>query len=114
MSILAALAASPSSLQAGININVQAVSKAVVFLYGADANGNVTVPLGTAFLVEVPLASDPNRAFLLLITARHIVDPQWAHCASGNPTKIYARFNKTRRTSTLPRMRLERPISYLT
>jgi hypothetical protein len=94
MSILTAVLTLVSSVRAGVNINVQAVSKAVVFLYGPDTSGKVTVPLGTGFLAEVPLASDPTRAFFFLITARHIVDPQWAHCAEGNPTRIYARFNK--------------------
>ena len=72
---------------AGININVEAVKKLVVFLYGADTSENLdaTKSLGTGFLVEVPLLSHPERSYILLVTARHIVDPQWAHCSSVNP-----------------------------
>lgn len=63
---------------AGININVDAVRKSVVFLYGADTNGKVDQarPLGTGFLVDVPLLSHPEKSYLLLVTARHIVDPE--------------------------------------
>jgi hypothetical protein len=86
-----------SPLRASINIDVKAVEKTVVFLYSADGTGAVdkTKPLGTGFLVAVPLRSDPNQAHILLVTARHIVDPVWAHCAvQQNPTVIYARVNK--------------------
>jgi hypothetical protein len=44
--------------------------------------------------VEIPLKSDPKRAYRVLVTARHIVDPAWANCENGNPAKIYVRLNK--------------------
>jgi hypothetical protein len=61
IALLFALATSASF--AGININVEYVRKSVVFLYGADAAGNVdpSQPLGTAFIVEVPLVSTRKR-----------------------------------------------------
>jgi hypothetical protein len=81
---------------ASININVEAVQKSVVFLYGAQANGGIdsSKPLGTGFIVEVPLRTNPQKAYKLLVTARHIVEPQWALCPAENPQMIFVRFNK--------------------
>jgi hypothetical protein len=79
---------------AGININVDYVRKSVVFLYGADAAGNPGAPLGTGFIVQIPLISRPERAYKLLITARHVVEPQWALCPISNPAKMFMRVNK--------------------
>ena len=55
---------------ATININTDAVQKSVVFLYAADAQGNVdrNKPIGTGFLVSIPLKSDPTRSYAVLIT----------------------------------------------
>ena len=50
--------------------------------------------LGTGFLLRVPLASDAKKFYILLVTARHIVDPEWAKCGTSNPQIIYARLNK--------------------
>lgn len=80
---------------AQFNINTDVVGESVVFLYSADDAGNVDKkkPIGTAFLVEVPLLSNPSKSYKLLVTARHIVDPQWA-CSGVNPTKMFASLNK--------------------
>lgn len=85
-----------SPLWASININVDAVQKTVVFLYSADANGAVdkTRPMGTGFLVFIPLKSDPKHGYRVLVTARHMLDPAWAKCGVENPNVIYARVNK--------------------
>ncbi len=53
-----------------------------------------TREVGTGFLVAIPLTSDPSKAYFLLATARHIVDPQWACAGVTNPTLLYARLNK--------------------
>ncbi len=89
--------------QAELNINTDAIKKSVVFLYDADRNGgfNPALELGTGFFVRVAI-NGSSRAYILLVTARHVIDPQWAKCrASGfsrqylpNPTLIYARLNK--------------------
>src|ERR1035441_6122781 len=71
------------------------IAKTVVFLYnaGQDGKADVTAPIGTGFLVRVPHLNDQGVT-LLLVTARHIVDPEWLHCPVGhNPTLIYARVN---------------------
>jgi hypothetical protein len=80
---------------AQLNISVEYVRRSVVFLYGADAAGNVdqNKPLGTGFIVEIPRVSDPAKAWKVLVTARHIADPQWAHCGMVN-TKIFMKVNK--------------------
>jgi hypothetical protein len=82
--------------KASININVDAVQKSVIFLYAADPTGAVdkTKPIATGFFVEIPLTSDPRRAYRVIVTARHIVDPIWAKCPQTNPVMIYARLNK--------------------
>ena len=89
-------AVAPFSMCASINIDVDAVQKSVVFLYAADAKGAVdpAKPVGTGFLVEVPLASDPKHAYRVLVTARHVFDPEWAGCSQNDPDVIYARLNK--------------------
>jgi len=88
--------------QATININVDAVQKSVVFLYAADAQGGVdrNRPIGTGFLVGIPLKTDPKHSYAVLVTARHIADPTWAKCAVANPSIIYMRLNKKSYTPT--------------
>lgn len=87
---------------AALNINTEAIQKSIVFLYGADNSGQADPQkqLGTGFMVRVPLTSDPKRYYILLATARHILDPQWARCASPNPAFIYGRFNMLSRPET--------------
>lgn len=78
------------------NINIELLSKSVVYLYRGDVNGNPdpSQPLGTGFLVRVPLLADPKSSYFVLVTARHIVDPGWNHCPDSQPQVIYVRFNK--------------------
>ena len=81
---------------ASVNINTEAVKKSVVYIYGGDNEGkqaDSTKILGTGFLVAVPLSSVENRAYYLLVTARHVFDPSWAHCPSFNPQWVYLRMN---------------------
>jgi hypothetical protein len=84
-------------------IIAESVQKSIVFLY-PDAGGQPDQrhPLGTGFLIVVPVKSTvnpmgkitPTTGQLLLITARHIVDPNWAFCSGPQPTAIYVRVNK--------------------
>lgn len=70
--------------------NVGIVKKSIVFLYypkGKDFE------VGTGFLVDIPAKDDPKRSFVAIVTARHIVDPQWEGCSWTNPREIYARVN---------------------
>lgn len=82
----------PSYAKGYIHINTDVVQKSIVFLYAAHQNGDLDSrhPLGTGFLVRV---GPPKSPHLLLITARHIVEPQWALCSSPNPEVLFARLN---------------------
>ena len=88
--------ASVIPVKATQNINTELLSKSVVYLYRGDSNGNVDLglPLGTGFMVRVPLASEPGKTYVVLVTARHVVDPAWNHCPDSQPQTIYLRFNK--------------------
>src|SRR5271166_2962839 len=83
------------SADAKLNINIEAVQQSVVFLYRArtDTDPDRTKPLGTGFFVSIPTA-DAKRTYLVLVTARHIVDPQWAFCDEPARSVIFARINR--------------------
>ncbi len=93
---LAGLVAFLSPAQSLIPINTEAVKKAVVFLFATDPNGqpDTTKELATGFLIRIPTKSDPTKAYFVLATARHVVDPTWACVAVQDPTSIYARVNR--------------------
>jgi hypothetical protein len=78
--------------QSAFNINLDAVRQSVVFLHRVDRAGTLK-EAGTSFLLMVPTKSDPSRGYVLLVTARHIVDPQWAGCPAS-PDALVAVFNK--------------------
>ena len=84
----------PLPIHATQNINTQFLKKTIVYLYRGDTFGDPGLPLGTGFLVRIPLMSDPTRAYVVLITARHMVDPAWDHCPDSQPQVIYLRYNK--------------------
>lgn len=77
-------------------LNAESIQRDIVFLYGARQDGTVNKDnaLGTGFFLEVPELSDPRQGYVFLVTARHIVDPEWAHCGTPNPDKIFYRMNK--------------------
>ena len=99
MSLAIALLLRTASFAAA-NINVEYVQKSVVFLYAADASGNPGEAVGTGFIVQVPLTSDPTQSYRLLVTARHMVDPKWAGCSNQSPSKLFLRVNKKNFDST--------------
>jgi hypothetical protein len=78
------------------SIDAQRVQKSVIFLYASNGSGEVdkTRPLGTGFIVELPVKNDTGKARRVIVTARHIVDPEWAKCGATNPGEIFARSNK--------------------
>lgn len=72
------------------------LSKIVVFLYAStnDGEANLSRPVGTAFLTRIPHQHDEGVT-VLMVTARHIVDPEWARCPQQrNPEALYARINR--------------------
>jgi hypothetical protein len=70
--------------------NVGAVLKSVVFLYYPTPP---TFEVGTGFLVQIPSKADPKRSSVVIVTARHLVDPAWEACGRPNPLTISARVN---------------------
>jgi len=52
-------------------------------------------PLATAFVISVPAPGvDRDGLARFLVTARHVVDPQWARCSDRNPSTIDLRLNR--------------------
>jgi hypothetical protein len=70
--------------------NVGTVLKSVVFLFYPTNPG---VEVGTGFLVELPSKTAGAEPSVVIVTARHIVDPKWAGCKQTNPAVIFARVN---------------------
>jgi hypothetical protein len=77
------------------NVDFSAVQKAIVFMYGADAHGHedASAPQATGFLVAIPDKGDVHHGSIVLITARHVVDPVWGGCGTANPTRLFMRLN---------------------
>ena len=90
--LMALQATKPCSAQSVFLINLDAVRQSVVFLHIVDASGELK-EAGTGFLLMVPTKTDPGKGYMLLVTARHIVDPQWAGCPPTGGTLV-AVFNK--------------------
>ena len=74
--------------------NTELIKKSVVFIYEARSPTEAGRLLGTGFIVGIPLKSDPTRTRIVLVTARHSVDPQWAGCNANNPEAVFIRVNK--------------------
>src|SRR5271156_7088442 len=71
--------------------NVGIVKKSIVFLYYPRVKD---LEVGTGFLVEIPSKdNDPEHSSVVIVTARHIVDPQWEGCSWANPHLIHAQVN---------------------
>lgn len=82
-------------LDASINIDTDFIRQTIVFIYKSDRNGQAaSSPTATGFLVAVPKKENPTEGHILLITARHVVKPQWACPSEENPSRIFLRLNK--------------------
>jgi hypothetical protein len=72
------------------------IPESVYFLYKKieDASGSPhRVASATAFILSVP-DRDHHTLARFIVTARHVVDPQWAHCSDQNPASIEVRLNR--------------------
>jgi hypothetical protein len=95
---------SPSSAQTSAgqtSYGPWVIPESVLFLYTdlPGENGSVFhLPNATGFVLCVPHRKDgtemQNAFVRFLVTARHVLDPEWAHCAAKNPTSIAIRMNK--------------------
>jgi hypothetical protein len=70
------------------------VARSVVFFFAADLAGRVEENhlVATGFLIIVPNQAGQD-VYPLLITARHVVDPEWAGCRTPNPSRLFLRVN---------------------
>jgi hypothetical protein len=89
--LLTACFAPLAAAQSAFNINLDSIRSSVVFMHFRDANG-VLREAGTGFMLAAPSKTLPGRAYYLLVTARHIVDPAWANCPAMAGT-LFAVFN---------------------
>lgn len=82
------LTSAPTAFTQALPINTDVVSKSVVFLYDTAHSSEAT-----GFFVGIPIKAQPGMIKLAIVTARHVVDPQWAGCSTPNPQQIFARLN---------------------
>jgi hypothetical protein len=72
-------------------INTDTVKKSIVFILYPRGDGKTEV--GTGFLLQVPLKRDATREHAVIVTARHLLDPEWAGCTWPNPATVTVRVN---------------------
>jgi hypothetical protein len=84
-----------TAIHAITSLDVKFLNQTVVFFFDADSSGSVlpNKQVATGFLLSVP-RKNAKPPYLLIITARHVVDPVWAGCAHENPVKLFLRVNK--------------------
>lgn len=89
----------PSAKSAAVpddNLEPWTIPESVFFVYKTivTSDGKAhRIPSATAFVIGVPELS--HRTFVrFLVTARHVVDPEWAHCSEKNPRSIDIRLNR--------------------
>lgn len=73
-----------------------AIPESVFLLYRGGQDGvprTDQVPEAAAFVLSVPDRRH-HRIVRFLVTARHVVDPQWAHCAAGMSGPLNLRLNR--------------------
>ena len=99
--VCSAYLATLASAQGFQNINVDFLRRNVVFIEvpcnqisppPAGCIGNTLTPWGTGLLVTVPHKGGGD--YVILATARHMVDPSWTTCSKEGPTEIHAFYNK--------------------
>jgi hypothetical protein len=72
------------------------ISQSVFLVYeesGANRETGRRIPAAAAFVVSIP-SLDHRSSVRFLVTARHVVDPLWAHCSERNPASIVVRLNR--------------------
>ncbi len=72
------------------------IPESVYFVYKGGDSGPGDAgrqPIATAFVLSVP-GIDHRRFVRFLVTARHVVDPEWARCSKKNPLSISLRLNR--------------------
>lgn len=81
----------------------QRVVKTVVFIYRSQ-NGAPGQPDGTGFLVAVPIPSQPDRSWLYLVTASHVLHTDSNNLSSATYPELFVRINKKSEGSQIFRL----------
>ena len=72
------------------------IPESVYFVYkGGDTGSSdpARQPIATAFVLSIP--DHEHRHYVrFFVTARHVVDPEWARCSQKNPSSIRLRLNR--------------------
>jgi hypothetical protein len=92
LAALLLLASVQSSVQAQ-TINTDVVKKGIVFLFYPRSDDSTKASVGTGFLIYVPSKADPKISYKFIVTARHVIDPEWAGCPWRNPESLMVRVN---------------------
>ncbi|MBZ5648236.1 MAG: serine protease [Acidobacteriia bacterium] len=94
--VVVALAFGVGRADATLQLDTKHIQRAVGFFYGSDASGhpNPTAELGTGFLLHIPSAQKMGAFHVVLVTARHVVDPVWACDGPVNPDFLFFRVNR--------------------
>jgi hypothetical protein len=94
LALLAPMRATSSQAQSSstnTTIDTNIVKRSIVFLTYPRTDNKTEA--ATGFLLSVPLKGDPTRGHSVIITARHVVDPEWAGCVWRNPEALSVRVN---------------------
>lgn len=75
------------------------IKNIVSFVYVQNEKGEI-IPNGTAFFVGIPLAKDPSKMFMYIVTARHVIEDSNRRQYS----RIWLRLNKKRGDPELVRV----------
>lgn len=108
--VLAMTLAVSSPVRAELSAYSNRIQSAVVALYRTEPTGSVDrySLIGTGFLVAVPIRNSTiPRSCVVLVTARHIVDPSWARGSVSNPDSLYLRLTLKSYASSTPKARVE-------
>jgi hypothetical protein len=81
---------SPSRAQM---INTDVVRRSIVFLLYPRSDDPSKISVGTGFLLGIPSKADPKLSYKFIVTARHVIDPEWAGCPWKNPESLTVRVN---------------------
>jgi hypothetical protein len=68
------------------------MTKTVVFIY-KDAAGTPAQAQGTGFMISIPTAADPNRLWVYLVTAQHVVHTNSNDLSSPLFSQLWVRVN---------------------
>lgn len=72
--------------------NMDVMRNSVVFIYWRDPTTQQLHEDGTAFVLGIPTLTG-GRLYIVLVTARHMVDPAFLGCPSVDPNDLVVRMN---------------------